>query len=351
MSDWTPLKRVQTALSHQEPDRVPFFLLLTTHGARALGMGVKAYFQRPDLMARAQVAMQRRYGHDCLNGSAYASAELEAFGGETVFFEDGPPNGGPPVITSPAAIDRLVPPRIQDCPVLLRTLDFQARMREAAGPDVPIVGSVIAPFSLPILQMGFEPYLCLMVEDPARFRRLMAVNEEFCVAWANAQLQAGATAIGCADPMGSSTLVTLEQYLALDRELARRTLARIQGPVATHFASGRVLPHLDAVVETGTVAVGVSVLEDLARLKAAARGRLSLLGNLNGIEMVGWTAATAEARVKEALAKAGPGGGFILADNHGEIPWQVPEAVLDAVGDAVRRWGRYPLDWARAGLP
>jgi uroporphyrinogen decarboxylase len=130
-----------------------------------------------------------------------------------------------------------------------------------------------------------------------------------------------------------------------------RTLSRIQGPTATHFSSGRVLPHLDAVVGTGTAAVGVSVLEDLAQLKAAARGRISLLGNLNGIEMVDWTVETAEARVKEALAKAGPGGGFILADNHGEIPWQVPEEVLDAVGDAVRRWGRYPLEWVGAGVP
>ncbi|MGR8935731.1 MAG: methylcobamide--CoM methyltransferase MtbA, partial [Gammaproteobacteria bacterium] len=45
------------------------------------------------------------------------------------------------------------------------------------------------------------------------------------------------------------------------------------------------------------------------------------------------------------IAKAGRGGGFILADNHGEIPWQVPEAILLAIGDAVERWGRYPLDW------
>ena len=37
------------------------------------------------------------------------------------------------------------------------------------------------------------------------------------------------------------------------------------------------------------------------------------------------------------------GGGFILADNHGEIPWQVPDGVLTAIAQAVARWGRYPL--------
>ena len=48
---------------------------------------------------------------------------------------------------------------------------------------------------------------------------------------------------------------------------------------------------------------------------------------------------------KNAIKKVGPGGGFILSDNQGEIPWQVPDEVLMAISDAVRRWGRYPLDW------
>jgi len=91
--------------------------------------------------------------------------------------------------------------------------------------------------------------------------------------------------------------------------------------------------------------VGVSSLEDLAQLKAAAAGRVSLLGNLNGIEMRRWTPAQAEQQVRRAIAKAGSGGGFLLSDNHGEIPWAVPDDVLLAIREAVDRWGRYPLDW------
>jgi uroporphyrinogen decarboxylase len=184
-----------------------------------------------------------------------------------------------------------------------------------------------------------------MHEQPALLDRLLRVNEEFCVAWANAQIAAGAAAIGYADPVSSPTIVPRELYLKTGFPAAKRTIARIKGPVATSFASGRCLSILDDVAQTGTVGVGVSALEDLAAAKAACRGRLTVMGNLNAIEMRRWTPAEAELKVKEAIAAAGPGGGYVLTDNHGEIPWQVPDDILSTMADAVCTWGRYPLRW------
>ena len=119
----------------------------------------------------------------------------------------------------------------------------------------------------------------------------------------------------------------------------------MHGPTATHLASGRCLPILADVIATGTAVVRVSSLEDLARMKAVATGRVSLLGNLTGIAMRRWTPAQAELQVRRTIAKTGPGGGFLLSDNHGEIPWAVPDDVLLAIREAADRWGRYPLDW------
>ena len=45
------------------------------------------------------------------------------------------------------------------------------------------MGVVISPFSLPVMQMGFEPYLLLLHERPELFKRLMEVNLEFSAAW------------------------------------------------------------------------------------------------------------------------------------------------------------------------
>lgn len=50
-------------------------------------------------------------------------------------------------------------------------------------------------------------------------------------------------------------------------------------------------------------------------------------------------------RALDAIAKAGPGGGFMLSDHHGEVPWQVPEEVLLSISEAVHKRGNYALDW------
>jgi len=339
------MERVLTTLSGREPDRVPLFMLTILQGARELGLSIQDYFSRAEQVAEGQMRLLRKFRGDCLCSFYYASLEIEAWGGETFFFPDGPPNCRAPIIQRPEDIDRLQPPQIAASPGLGRVLETIRQLKAQVGDTVPIIGVVMSPFSLPVMQMGFNAYIELIYEQPARYKKLMQANQAFCIDWANAQLAAGATAIGYFDPVASTTIIPRDIYLNTGHPVARYTLARIKGPTATHLASGRALSLVNDIADTGTLILGVSAMEDLAELKTAAHGRLTLLGNLNGIEMRRWSAQQAEAEVKSAIAKAGRGGGFILADNHGEIPWQVPDEVLLAIADAVERWGRYPLDW------
>lgn len=345
----TSLQRVLTSLGQKEPDQVPLFLLTTFHGAKELGMPLREYFSQSDTVVEGQIRLRAKYRNDCLYPFYYASLECEAFGGETIFIEDGPPNSGEPVIRKPEDILTLKSPRVSDSKCLHRVLETERQLKKRVGDEAPIIGVVMSPFSLPVMQMGFEAYLDLMVERRDLFNRLMEINERFCVDWANAQLAAGATVICYFDPVSSSTIITREEYLAGGWQVAQRTISQINSPTATHFASGRCLPILEDVIRTGTLVAGVSIDEDLRELKKTASGRLTLLGNLNGVEMRTWTQSQAEKNVKQAISRAGPGGGFLLSDNHGEIPFQVPEDTLLAISEAVHTWGRYPLSWCSQG--
>lgn len=339
----TSMERVLTTLGHNEPDRVPQFLLLTMHGAKELGVSIKEYFSNPEYVAEGQLRLMKKFRNDCLYAFFYAPLEVEAFGGEVIYTDDGPPNSGMPVIRNIESINTLQAPKVEETPVLQKVLRAIEIMKATVQNEVPIIGVVMSPFSLPVMQMGFDKYLDIMHSRPDLFEKLMQVNEDFCVDWANAQLKAGATAICYFDPVSSTTIIPREKYLETGFQIAKRTIARINGPTATHMASGRCLTIVDDIAQTGTAVVGTSSLENIDAMKMACKGKLTILGNLNGIEMRTWTAEKATQIVLETIRKAAPGGGFILSDNHGEIPYQVSDEVIFAISDAIHQYGKYPI--------
>lgn len=337
------LQRVLTTLGHQEPDRVPFFLLLTMHGAKELGLSIKDYFSCAENVAEGQLRLREKYRHDCYYTFFYAPIEIEAWGGDVIYSADGPANSGKSFLQAPEQIKQLHIPDVAETACLKKVLRATEAIKRQMPDEAPIIGVVMSPFSLPVMQMGFPAYLNLMYEQPELFWQLMSINEEFCVNWANAQLAAGATAICYFDPVSSPTIISRRDYQKMGREIAKRTLARINGPTATHLASGRCLPIIEDLAATGTAVVGVSALEELSAVKKSCQGKMTVLGNLNGIEMARWTPAQAVQKVKQAIESAGRGGGFILSDNHGEIPWPVSDEILLTISETVHTFGNYPL--------
>lgn len=343
MNTKTSIERVLTTLSHQEPDRVPLFLLLTLHGAKELGMSIKDYFSKAEHVAEGQLRLQKKYHNDCFYPFFYAPLEVEAFGAEVIYTDDGPPNSGQPFILQTEDIWSLEAPKVKDCRVLHKVLKAIELIKEKSTGDIPIIAVAMSPFSLPVMQLGFERYLEIMHFNVPLFNRLMEINTTFCIDWANAQLKAGATAVCYFDPVSSSSMISPEMYLKTGFQVAKNTIAEIKGPTATHFASGNCLPIADLLPKTGTAIAGVSRMEDIVALKSAFRNKLSVLGNLNGIEMRRWSTAETIFEVKDLIRKAGPGGGFILSDNHGEIPYQISDETLFTISETVMEYGRYPL--------
>src|SRR6056297_1230503 len=336
-------ERVMTSIGHKEPDRVPLCLLLSLYGAKELGMTVKEYFGKADNVVNAQLKMADKYNNDCIYTFFYAGIEIEALGGEVQFIENGPPNAGSPLITSPQDIRKMVVPKVKENKSLKKVLKATESLNYEVENKIPIIGVVMSPYSLPVMQMGFEKYLELMYFDKKSFNLLMKKNIEFCSQWANAQLDAGADAICYFDPLASPNMVEKETYMSTGYNIAKETISKINGPTATHLASGISLPVIDNIIDTNTQVLGFSSSDDLEKIKNASKDRICLIGNLNGIEMVNWDNKEVEKNIKDLIYTTGKGGGLLISDNHGEIPWQVPEDVLFEISEAVQKYGQYPL--------
>ncbi|MGV9199011.1 MAG: uroporphyrinogen decarboxylase family protein [Promethearchaeia archaeon] len=148
-------------------------------------------------------------------------------------------------------------------------------------------------------------------------------------------------AIGYADPASSPDIIPYDLFLQTGFKIMQKALNKINGDVAIGFASARCFELLDDIMKTNAVGIVPSVKEDLARIKKKCYEELTIIGNLNAIEMINWTKKEIEVIIKTVIKKAGKGGGFILSDNHGEIPYQVPEQVLIDIKKAVEKYGTY----------
>lgn len=341
----TSMERFISSLLLKTPDKVPLCLLFSCYGAKERKIPIKEYFSNPDLIVSTQLLLREKYKTDCLYTFSYSPLEIEAFGGEVIFSNDGPPNSGEHLIKNDLDINKLEIPKISQTPCLLRTLEVTSKLKIAVKDTVPIIGVVMSPFSLPIMQMGFENYLNLIYLNKPYFLKLMHKNIEFCTAWANAQLKAGATTIFYFDPLSSGDFISRNLYLSTGYKVAQKALSTLNGFYGVNLVSAKALSIIDDLINLEAKYVGFSTNDDIVKIKAAANKRICLFGNLNGIKMINWSNHDIINNVKSIIKHAGKDGGLILAENHGEIPLQVPEEVLLGISNAVEEFGYYPLNW------
>ncbi len=339
----TSAERVRTALGQREADRVPWFLPVTMHGALETGVPLVDYYHCAQLVAEGQLRLRAKYGDDLLYAFFHGAVEFEAFGGEVTFRDDGPPTAAGPLFGTAAEVSAFTPPRISEAPALRRVLDAIDLMAAGARGEAPIVAVVMGPASLPILQLGYDQYIELIQERPDLIEGLLRRNATFTVEWANAQLDAGADIVAYFDPVAAPTVLAPELAADIGIPLMNATMSGIHGPCAAVLASAHSLAVVPELANTRAIIATVADDEHLGAAKAAAAGRITVMGNLSGLQMRHWSSDEAGQRVRDAVLAGAPGGGFILSDAHGEIPLDVREDVLLSLGEAVREHGTYPI--------
>jgi len=120
-----------------------------------------------------------------------------------------------------------------------------------------------------------------------------------------------------------------------------------EGGYIIKHTDGNIWPLLDMMVDTGIDAINpiepVAGM-DIGEVKRQYGARICLAGNIDctGVLPHGTEEGVTEA-VKETIAKAGPGGGFILSSSNSIHPGVKPENYLSML-KAGRKFGNYPLD-------
>jgi [methyl-Co(III) methanol-specific corrinoid protein]:coenzyme M methyltransferase len=233
----------------------------------------------PRAMADLAMAGHKIAGFDTVMPEFSVHQESAALGCEVDW---GSPERMPDARNAPHAdfSDIMIPEAILEKPSLRTVLEAIALLRREVGGQVGIIGKVMGPWTLSYHLAGTQNFLLqLGLGETGKITRMLRQLMPLTIAFANAQLRAGADAVVLADH-ATGNLVGPYHYRDLLLPLHREITAAIDGPIILHVC-GNCLDRLELFADSGVDAYHFEWQVDAKAAVERIGSRVSLAGNVN----------------------------------------------------------------------
>lgn len=336
-------ERIMTALKRQEPDTVPVWELIVN---------------RPVIEALyGNISYEDFVEKEGLDGiTIFEDQKLTRLNDTQIKDEWGIlwtiepngipyPSGGP--IKTESDLEKYVPPE-PDTDYRLNTL--KSAVKRFKG-EKAIVFLTHDAFEFSHYLHGLDNLLVDYIENPEFAKRLAEIVINYKRRVAEMAIEEGADIILTGDDYAYRTAPIMspklfeEFILPYLKEMV--DLAKSKGVPFIKHTDGNIWSIIDMIVNTGID--GLDPIEpiagmDIGKVKELYGDRIAVIGNIDCTEVLTHgTIEEVESAVKETIAKAGVGGGYILASSNSIHPGVNPQNYRAMVKFA-RRYGKYPLD-------
>jgi [methyl-Co(III) methanol-specific corrinoid protein]:coenzyme M methyltransferase len=159
-------------------------------------------------------------------------------------------------------------------PVVLEAIRLS---RKEYGDRVPIISSLVGPFTLSTLLYGMERFLIWMLQEPDRFRSALKKATCLCIAYARQQFEAGSHVVQIADPSASRDLISSEHYGTCVAPYHQELCSAFDSPTIIHIC-GNITGHLKYIAETGVSGISFDYKTDIEAAKKVLKGKTALIG-------------------------------------------------------------------------
>ncbi|OFW57978.1 MAG: hypothetical protein A2W01_10900 [Candidatus Solincola sediminis] len=197
---------------------------------------------------------------------------------------------------------------------------------------------------------SMEKLLYFYIKDPRFVHDLARIATDFILEITDMAAELGADIIAIDGDLAFSqtTLMSPAQYeefiLPYHKEITQR--AHELGMLIFKHSDGNMAPILAGIVEAGFD--GFHPVQpqcmDIGEVKTGYGDRLCILGNIDCTYLLPFgSEEDVEEAVRETIAKAAPGGGYIISSSNSIHPGCKPENYI-AMVKAARKYGNYPIE-------
>jgi uroporphyrinogen decarboxylase len=340
----TGRQRTLAAIRGEPHDRVPVAQHNFTFCARQAGLTMAEFRDHPKRAAQALADAAYRFDYDCIIIDFDTCALAEAMGATLVFPEDEPARVAKPALTSLAGARELRMPDPHRDGRLPLWLETTRELRRIVGDEKAIMGRADqGPFGLLFALRGHEELMMDVIEAPEElFRQALAICTQAGVAFAKAQLAAGADLTSIGDSAAGESLISPAHYAKFAQPFQKEYKQALgDGLLALHIC-GKTNGIIAGMIATGCDVLELDHWNDLARSLNVVANRTCIFGNIDPSAVLSQGSkdeVLAACRSVVELAKARtwnfalcPG---CLANS------DVPPENIQAMTEAARRWGVY----------
>lgn len=278
--------RYQRRLNQQPVDCLPNFDIFMTRAAHHIGAPLSRYYLDHRVLVEANLAVLNDFHLDIVQVISDPYREAADFGLEVEFPEDDLPINRQPLIVDPADVSRLHTPdpamgrRMSDRLAAIRSF------REQVGGQVPIMGWVegalaevsdLHSMSLTMIDLRKRPeWITELLE------RCVAVG----IAFARAQVEAGADIIGLGDAVCSQISPKMYRQFALPYEQRIFAAVREMGAVGRLHICGNTTHLLPDMALSGAQIIDIDWMVDFAEAARTCGDAAAPCGNFDPVKVM-----------------------------------------------------------------
>ncbi len=326
-------ERVARRLKGEPVDRIPNFNIFMQFAAHYIGQPLSRYYLDYRVLAEANFAVQRDFRLDLLQAISDPYRETADLGAPIRFPEDGLPVREGSLLNGTEDIGAL---RVPDPGSGRRMSDRIAAvrlMKERSGGEIPVMGWVEGALAQAADLYGFSEVLLAPFDRADWLGDLL----EFCcqveIAFAQAQIAAGADIIGLGDAIASQVSKDMYEQYALPYEQRIFAAVREAGALARLHICGNTTHLLPLMAQSGADIIDIDWMVDMGRAAEAFGSKIAVAGNQDPVAvMLNGTPDLVRAKVAGCMAQGGP---RCISTAGCEIPDGTPPANLLAQAEVL----------------
>ncbi len=331
------LERLRKRLRGEPVDCPPNLDILMTFAAHYIGKPLASYYRDYRVLVAANLAVCNDFDLDIVQAISDPYREASDLGLEVEFPAHNLPVSRKPLIVEPDDIKQLVPPDPRIGPRMSDRIEAIRLFRARVGNEIPIMGWVEGALAEAADLRSAYLTMIDLTRRPDWLEELLEICVNVEIAFARAQVEAGADVIGIGDAIASQISPTMYRRFALPYEQRIITMVHQMGGLARLHICGNTTYILTDMVNSGADIIDLDWMVDLQSAVQRFGSCISFCGNIDPVAVMLQGTPDKVYRATRACAEAG-GTRWISAAGC-EIPDGTPPENLHAQSRALRDAG------------